>query len=127
MLARHDAEGVRWDYVHAGHSVGWLRDAKLTPPMSLEEARALRDGPQVAIERDGTKTEGGRVFRMGVSLPRGAGAGVKVPTSQGFIADALVEAPANPDIRLQTQGKDPGALADQVVAYLEANGYLQPA
>ncbi|MEQ9126120.1 MAG: sulfate adenylyltransferase subunit CysN [Alphaproteobacteria bacterium] len=49
----------------------------------------------------------------------------EIPNFPGV--SAPYEAPTNPDIRLETQDRDPGALADAVVAYLEANGYLRPA
>ena len=84
----------RWRYVHAGHGVGWLRDAALTPPLRPAEARAFRDAPhRLAALDDHLLTAGGFVLRLGVSLPVVGHADgfyqVQVPTLDGLADDFL--------------------------------------
>jgi hypothetical protein len=89
-VLKHLSDGEsRWDYVHAGHSVGWIRDAQLSPPLAAERAGELRTGPSMVTVRDEARTEGGRSFRMGVRLPVASEGKVLVPTVDGLVVDAL--------------------------------------
>lgn len=60
----------RWQYVHAGHAVGWVEEATLTPPLSPEAARAYRDdGARAVVVDDWVATEGPAYLRLGTDLP----------------------------------------------------------
>jgi hypothetical protein len=62
------AEG--WDYVHAGHSVGWLHAPHWTAPLSRSEAIRFRDAlPRLVVTRSGTRLPNGAVASLGDSYP----------------------------------------------------------
>ena len=88
-----------WLYVRAGHGVGWLEDAALSPPMTPDAARALRDRPRLTIVDDlvpARTARGELVFlRLGTGLPlvsdaAGGDYQVLVPRPEGWV-DAFVE------------------------------------
>lgn len=69
-VLRRAAQG--WLYVHAGHAVGWVQAAALTPSLPRAAARRLRDGtPRLVVLRDRAPAPGGggAALRMGVSFP----------------------------------------------------------
>ena len=78
-----------WLYVHSGHSVGWLRPDKLTPPLAVADVRKYRDHPQRLIVLEDTVLGGnGVTFRMGSSVPllarTATGFRVQLPQASGF-------------------------------------------
>ena len=103
VLAHLDEGEVRWDYVHAGHSVGWLRDAMWTPPIAVERARSLRAGARWTVTRDDATTRAGLSFRMGTVLPAQGREQVLVPTVEGLVPDRF-----EGEVALRTEG--PGAV-----------------
>ena len=91
VLRRGDAS---WLYVHAGHSVGWLKDAVTTPPVDSGTARSFRDaGERVVVVGDRVPVPRGPVLRLGTSLPLirrdGPGLVVRVPTPKGLVLRTL--------------------------------------
>lgn len=62
-----------WLYVRAGHGVGWLEDALLSPPLSPVAARDLRNRPRLTIIGDlvpALTARGDLTFlRLGSSVP----------------------------------------------------------
>lgn len=88
-VLRHGGDG--WVYVHAGHSVGWVRAAALTPPVEVATARAFRDDtPRVVVLADRLPVADGPVLRLGTSVPhvRTAPGGervIRVPTPAGLV------------------------------------------
>jgi len=105
-VLRRTADG--WLYVRAGHGVGWLEDALLSPPMTPVAARELRNRPRLSIVGDlvpAVTARGELAFlRMGTGFPLvavpdaagavnpGGGAGdyqILIPTATGW-TDAFV-------------------------------------
>jgi cell wall-associated NlpC family hydrolase len=67
-ILRKGADG--WMYVHAGHSVGWVKSGPLTPPVTVNAARAFRDDtPRLVVLSDSVRTLQGQSLRLGTSLP----------------------------------------------------------
>jgi hypothetical protein len=62
-------ESEPWIYVHAGHSVGWIRGATLTPPLSDDDFRRFRDEqPRLMVIGDDA-LEGRDALRFGTHFP----------------------------------------------------------
>lgn len=105
VLRRAPSDEGTWVYVHAGHSVGWLLDPQLTPPVeaaaySAKHALGAPGHVPVLALHDGVRTREGRALRLGAHVrhlpsPEAkakAGKGyvaVEVPTVEGFVADAV--------------------------------------
>lgn len=100
-VLRRTADG--WLYVRAGHGVGWLEDATLSPPVTPVEARGLRDRPRLTVVDDlvpARTARGELIFlRLGTGLPLvavpapDAAAGsyqVLVPRAEGWV-DAFID------------------------------------
>lgn len=88
-VLRRSADEVWW-YVHAGHSVGWLRSPQVTPPISIEQARAFRDHtPRLVATATRVEVTPSMTLRMGSSLPileRVEGdVVISLPTRKGLI------------------------------------------
>ncbi len=62
-----------WLYVRAGHGVGWLQDALLSPPITPVAARDLRNGPRLTVIGDlvpALTARGDLTFlRLGTGVP----------------------------------------------------------
>jgi len=67
VLARAD-KGA-WSLVHAGHTVGWVREDGLSRRLSEDDRIAWRSGERVHPRRDDVRTKGGVAIRFGVALP----------------------------------------------------------
>ncbi len=74
----HPAERVRvlrrgpkghWLYVHAGHTVGWLHRASLSPRLSRADIDAWTQVERLVPIRDDVQTDSGLRIRLGVDLP----------------------------------------------------------
>jgi len=86
-----------WLYVRAGHGVGWLEDALLSPPMTPVAARSLRNRPRLSIIGDlvpAVTARGELAFlRMGTGFPlvedSDASFQILIPTATGW-TDAFV-------------------------------------
>ena len=74
----HPAERIRvlargpsgdWLYVHAGHTVGWVDRAALTPRLRREQIDAWTQPQRLVPIRDDVQTAGGVRLRLGVSVP----------------------------------------------------------
>lgn len=86
-VLRRDPSGD-WLHVHAGHTVGWLHRAALTPRLSREDLDAWQSSDRLVPLRDDVVTIDGFPLRLGVSVPlrrRDAdGWHVLVPTTTGL-------------------------------------------
>lgn len=96
-VLRISADGA-WRYVHAGHSVGWVHGAVLTPALLVEEALAFRAPTRRLVAlTDGVSLPGAARLRMGASLPLTAESKeaytVIVPTTEGLVEKALARSP----------------------------------
>ena len=58
-----------WLHVHAGHTVGWLHQAAVTPRLSDDDLVAWEAQRRIVPLRDGVTTDDGFGLRLGVSLP----------------------------------------------------------
>ncbi|MEM6293183.1 MAG: NlpC/P60 family protein [Myxococcota bacterium] len=67
VLAR--GPGGSWLYVHAGHTVGWVDDASLTPRLKREQIDAWTTPARLVPLRDDVRTAGGVRLRLGTSVP----------------------------------------------------------
>lgn len=86
-VLRRSRDGA-WLYVHAGHSVGWLRGAVLTPEVSDAQARQFQSGGARAVVVDDFEV-GTLSFRQGRSFPLEAKMSdgswrISVPTVDGL-------------------------------------------
>ncbi len=98
---RISADGL-WRYVHAGHTVGWLRGEVLTPPLPAWRARHFAhrsDHDRLVILDDWVMLSTGHQARMGTSFPLlgrtdDGSYHVLAPTNHG-LADAFIEASAD--------------------------------
>ncbi len=94
-VLRRTADG--WLYVRAGHGVGWLAYALLSPPMTPAAARELRNRPRLSIVGDLVPAVTARgelsFLRMGTGFPlvddQGDAFQILVPTATGW-TDAWV-------------------------------------
>ncbi len=94
-VLRRTADG--WLYVRAGHGVGWLEDALLSPPITPVAARDLRNRPRLTVIGDLVPALGARgeltFLRLGASMPLVDDLGdhyqVLVPSPTGW-TDAFV-------------------------------------
>lgn len=86
------SEDGRWLYVHAGHSVGWLEEPRLTPPLTRAQVRHWREmKPRLSVRVDRLATDGGPTLRLGASVPLLETGQVLVPTLEGLQPAALPE------------------------------------
>jgi hypothetical protein len=67
-VLRRSASG-KWLHVHAGHTVGWIHEATLTPRLRREQLDVLDSDRFVVSLRDDVKTTDGFPIRVGVRLP----------------------------------------------------------
>jgi hypothetical protein len=93
------SEDSTWRYVHAGHSVGWVRGEVLTPALLVEDAQAFRTPDrQVVATADGVELPDGQRLRMGTALPLTREAEgtltVVMPTVRGLVAASIPHDPA---------------------------------
>jgi hypothetical protein len=58
-----------WSLVHAGHTVGWVREDGLSARLSEDDRIAWRSAERVLARRDDVRTKGGVAVRFGVALP----------------------------------------------------------
>lgn len=82
-----------WLYVHAGHTVGWVKDAVLSGRLSPSAIDAWTHPSRLVPLRDDVTTQGGMRLRLGVNLPllekREDGFAVLVPGAQGPTPDVV--------------------------------------
>ena len=62
------ADDGAWRYVHAGHSVGWLHQAELSPPMNADALKPFLGKDEHVVMTDDL-TEGDVRLRMGRRFP----------------------------------------------------------
>jgi hypothetical protein len=96
-VLRRDPSG-RWLHVHAGHTVGWLHDAALTPRLSRDDLDAWESATPLVPLRDDVTTTDGFPLRLGVTAPLlgkdDTGWRVRVPATDG-LREATVPADAS--------------------------------
>jgi len=94
VLAR--AGAGTWWLVHAGHTVGWVREDGLSTRLREADRIAWREAATVVARHDAVHTRGGVPVRLGVALPlRGRGedgVAVWVAGPQGPVEDVVAAA-----------------------------------
>lgn len=63
------ADGGTWLHVHAGHTVGWIHEATLTPRLNRDQLDLLDSDQFIVPLRDNIETTDGHPVRLGVALP----------------------------------------------------------
>ena len=96
-VLRRDPSGA-WLHVHAGHTVGWLHDAKLGPRLDRAQLDVFDSSPPLVPLRDDVTTTDGFPLRLGITVPilgkTAEGWRVLVPSTDGT-REAIVAATAD--------------------------------